>query len=142
MIRKDYILRMIEEIGKMIAVLLGLLKNGETTQAQFLYEGGLKRIFNLDEDQVLEKDTAILRALFENEFGESYEGLEVIAQLISRGGDIHLQEKDAEKAKKCYLKAMELYNLVEIESGSFSINRQADMGKVAQLLAQIENTLD
>lgn len=139
MIRKDYILRMIEEIGKMIAAILGLLKNGEIKQAQNLYAQGLKRALNLDEDKILEMNVGELRAIFEDQFGESYDGLEIIAGLISKGGDIHLRGNNTDKAERCYIKAIELYNLVELESQTFSLSRQAEMGKVTQLIDQLKN---
>ena len=137
MIRKDYILRMIEEIGKMIAIILGLLKKEDVAQAQSLYNEGLSRVFELEEDDVLDKEVDQLRYIFENKFGESFEGLEVIAGLLVKGGDIHIKDDDEEKAKQCYLKALHLYNLVEIESGTFSSNRQYDMNKLTQLIDQL-----
>lgn len=137
MIRKDYILRMIEEIGKMIAAILGLLKNENVQQAKKLYDEGLVRIFDLGEDDILEKEAGQLRVVFENQFGESFEGLEVVANFLVKGGDIHIKSGDEAKAKRCYVKALELYNIVEIESATFSLNRQADMGKVSQLIDQI-----
>ncbi|TLX76563.1 hypothetical protein E9993_06645 [Labilibacter sediminis] len=139
MIRRDYILRMIEEIGKMIAAILGLLKKGEISQAQSLYAEGLKRAFDMDENQMLDMGVDKLRFIFESKFGESFEGLEVLAGLISKGGDIHLKDNNAEKAERCYLKALELYNLVELESQSFSFTRQADMLKVTQLIDQLKS---
>ncbi len=134
MIRKDYILRMIEEIGKIIAAILGLLKKGDVEQAQKLYLGALRRAFDLEEDKVLDMDVDQLRAIFENQFGESFEGLEIIAGLLVKGGDIHLENSDENKAESCYLKALSLYNLVEMESGTYSLNRQAEMKKVTQLI--------
>ncbi|GAF03342.1 hypothetical protein [Saccharicrinis fermentans] len=65
MIKRDYILRMIEEIGKMIAVILGLLKNGEIKQAQKLYGEGLKRALDLDEDTILSLGVDQLKSIFE-----------------------------------------------------------------------------
>ncbi len=138
MIRKDYILRMIEEIGKMIAIILGLLKKGEIKQAQKLYNDGLQRALNMNEDSMLEMDVNQLRAIFEHEFGESYEGLEVIAGLLVQGGHIHLAADDEDRAEACYLKALALYNLVEIESGTYSLNRQAEMGKLTQHIDQLK----
>ena len=139
MIRQDYILRMIEEIGKMIAAILGLLKKGEVTQAQRLYSEGIKRAFNMDDDRVLEMSVDKLRLIFENQFGESFEGLEIMAGLISKGGDIQLKNNNHEKAEQCYLKALELFNLVEMESQTFSLSRQAEMGKVTQLVDQLKH---
>lgn len=138
MIRKDYILRMIEEIGKMIATLLGLLNNGDTQQAQKLYAEGLKRSLDLDEDAILNMEVVQLRTIFEDRFGESFEGLEVLAGLLAAGGDIHVKNKHYSKAKNSYIKAMQLYNLVESESGTYSLLRQAQMSKVLQLLEQLE----
>ena len=137
MIRKDYILRMIEEIGKMIAIILGYLKKEQIHQAHKLYKEGLQRALNLDEDSILEKSADELIAVFENKFGQSYEGIELIASLLARGGDIHLKNKNNQSAKKCYLKALELYNIVEIASGTFSIARQSDMSKVTQMIDQL-----
>ncbi len=138
MIRKDYILRMIEEIAKVIAAILGLLKDGKTQQAQKLYSEALKRAFDLEEDRVLDMEVDQLRAVFENQFGESFEGLEIIAGLLVRGGDIHLANGNEGKSEICYLKALSLYNLVEMESGIYSINRQFEMKKLTQLIDEIK----
>lgn len=141
MIRQDYILKMIEEISKMISIILGLLKKGDVKQAQKLYAESLQRAFNLDEDRILEMDVNQLRAIFESQFGESFEGLEVIAALLVKGGDIHLNKEHKDNAELCYLKALSLYNLVEIESGTFSLNRQAEMGKLTQLIDQLKDKM-
>ncbi|MGQ1783571.1 MULTISPECIES: hypothetical protein [unclassified Saccharicrinis] len=130
---------MIEEIGKMIAAILGLLKEGKIEQAQKLYSEGIKRSLDLDEEAILIKDTDQLRNIFEDKFGESFEGLEVMAGLLVQGGDIHVRNNDDERAKSCYIKALQLYNLVEIESGAFSLERQANMGKVNQLINQLKS---
>lgn len=129
---------MIEEIGKMIAIILGLLKKGEVKQAQNMYEVGLKRALNLGEDEMLELNVEQLKTIFEDKFGESYEGLEIVAALLSKGGDIHMKVNDDQRAERCYFKSLELYNLIELESQTFSLSRQADMSKVTQLLDQLK----
>lgn len=138
MIRKDYILRMIEEIGKMIAVMLGLLNKGEIKQAQKLYAEGLKRSLDLDEDAILNMEVEQLRTIFEDRFGESYEGLEVLAGLLAAGADMHVKNEQYSKAKSSYIKAMQLYELVESESATYSVSRQAQMTKLMQLIAQLD----
>ncbi len=141
MIRKDFILRMIEEIAKTLAVLLGLIKKGDVEAAKKLYTDALSRVFkNYDEDFLLDQDVDRLKLLFDNEFGESYEGLEVVARLIVKGGDIHLASNNEEKAVRSYLKALELYNLVEMESGIFSFERQMEMQQLTQMIDQIKNS--
>ena len=137
MIRRDYILRMIEEIGKMIAAILGLLKKEQVLEAQKLYREGINRAFDMDENALLEASVNELKAIFEQKFGESFEGLEVVAGLLERGGDIHLKNEDENKTRLCYQKALELYKLAEIESGSFSLDRQAKMNKLTQIIAQL-----
>lgn len=129
---------MIEEIGKMIAAMLALLSKGDTEEAQKLYIQGLKRGFDINEDTMLDMDIRQLRAVLENKFGESFEGLEVLAGLISAGGDLHLKNHDQEKAKECYLKSMQLYKLVDLESATYSLARQAQMGKVEAVLRQLD----
>ena len=138
MLRRDYILRMIEEIGKMIAIILGLVNKGENQQAQKLYAEGLKRSLDLDEDAILNMEVDQLRTIFEDKFGESFEGLEVLAGLLATGGDIHVKNMHFSKAKRSYIKAMQLYQLVESESGTYSLTRQLQMGKLLQLMEQLE----
>ena len=93
----------------------------------------------MDEDKLLQMSTDQIRFIFENEYGESFLGLETLTSLIARGGDIHLAGGNEVKAEQCYMKAMELFNVIEIESGTFSLDRQAQMGKISQLLYQIKN---
>ncbi len=137
MIRRDYILRLIDEIAKMIAAILGLLKEEKIQQAQDLYSTGLKRAIDKDEDEILDMNLDQLRGVFENKFGESHQGLEVLARLLVSGGDIHLKNNYDEKARSCYLKALQILNVVEIESNSFSIERQSSIKKVTQLIDQL-----
>lgn len=140
MIRKDFILRMIEEVAKTIGVLLGLIKKGDTDAALKLYSDALARVFkNYDEDFILSQDVEALKLLFENEFGESFEGMEVVARLIGKGGDIHLAKENEEKAVLCYVKALEIYNMVELESGTYSFTRQKEMQELTQMVDQIKS---
>ncbi len=140
MIRKDFILRMIEEVAKTIGILLGLIKRGDLEAAKKLYSDALNRIFkNYDEDFILNQDVESLKLLFDNEFGESYEGMEVVARLIVKGGDIHLASDNEDKAEQCYLKALEIYNMVEMESGTFSLSRQMEMQQVTQMIDQMRS---
>ncbi len=140
MLRKDFILRMIEEVAKTIGILLGLIEKGDTDAALKLYSDALGRVFkNYDEDFILSQDVNALKLLFDNEFGESFEGMEVVARLIVKGGDIHLAKENEEKAEKCYIKALEIYNMVELESGTYSFTRQMEMQQLTQMIDQIKD---
>jgi predicted negative regulator of RcsB-dependent stress response len=139
MIRKDYILRFIEEIAKTIGIILGLLEEKKNKEAQLLYGQTIKKILNVEEEKVLDMSVDQLKMNFENKFGENYLGLETVANLIARGGDIQLKNGDESQAMQYYLKSLQLYNIIEMKSGLFSLLRQTEMGKVSQLIDQIKN---
>ncbi len=105
MIRQDYILRLIEEAGAVIAKLLNLRKAKKFDQAQELIERCYSGFFQLETASLNQKNgQELLNWLLENRNLQEPQ-LKVLADLLVEEGEIFQLIRDTEKAHDRFKKA-------------------------------------
>lgn len=124
---KDYILRMMEMMAEMIAIFLGLLKKGDTKQAE-------KRLNNAYRD-FLKEDAAFFHQLpveqMTNQLLEkhnyTHQHLKILSELFYAEGELSLKNRDKNRAKSAFEKAIFIREFIDIEGSTFSITDQERM---------------
>jgi hypothetical protein len=110
MIRRDYIVRMIQEFAEALARIRAL-KNGEQLgEASLLTETEFKRITGLDSESLLKlSETELLARLIQSEPMHAVrEKMFFLTTLLKETGDLAAAEGRVDESRACYLKGLHL----------------------------------
>ncbi|WP_282037409.1 hypothetical protein [Saccharicrinis aurantiacus] len=133
MIKKDFILRLVEELAKAIAKILHLLKDNDVTEAQRMYAHSFGLLKDIDEDNLLQANVEDFYNQLSAENGD-VEGLfQSLSELLFMGSKIYKREGNLTKAKLTNAKALEILEYIDSISSNYSIERNNLM---AQLRAE------
>jgi tetratricopeptide (TPR) repeat protein len=110
MIRRDYIIRMIEEFVEALARIRALKGRGQHGEAFILTEEEFKRITGIDSQALLKlSETELLARLIESEpLHAVREKLFFLTTLLKEAGDIAAAEERIQESYACYLKGLHL----------------------------------
>lgn len=121
MIRRDYILRMVEEFVRALARIRGL-KNGQQLQEAFsLTEEEFKRVTGLDSESLLKlSETELLARLIQGEPMHAVrEKMFFLTTLLLETGDIAVAQNRLEEGRAYYLKGLHLLLDSLAQGGAF-----------------------
>jgi hypothetical protein len=139
MYQKDYILRMIEMLGDMIAGIIGLIKKGEFEQAteklENLYNGMLK------------EDSAFFRDIPENELTDrlvhhhNYTNghLEVLAELFNAEAELCLAQGNKPGSLEYSRRSLRLFEFIDTEYRIYSQERIDKIEAIRERIRTLEN---
>src|SRR5210317_704388 len=99
MIRKDYILRMVEEFAKFLATIIGLKNEGKFDEALTKIDSVYRGMLDLDPVIVKSVDGSELLDLLQNEKDYSNTYLKMIAELLFEEGQIYDSNGDPVSAR-------------------------------------------
>ena len=124
MYQKDYILRMIEMIGDLIAVLLGLIKKGDLEQAEKILERGYFELLRRDASffQLIPKEQLTDKLLGDHHFTNGH--LEVLSELFFAEATLSEAQKKLNNSLICYEKSFVLLEFLEQEDKTWSAKRE------------------
>jgi hypothetical protein len=139
MYQKDYILRMIEMLGEMLAGILGLIKKGEFEKA----EEKLENLYY----KMLKEDSAFFRDIPENELTDrllhqhNYNNghLEVLAELFNAEAELCLAQGNKPGSLDYSHKSLKLFEFVDKEYRTFSQERTDKMESIRERIRTIGN---
>jgi hypothetical protein len=110
MLRRDFILRMIEEFAEALARIRALKNDKRWGEASLLTEEEFKRITGLDSDALLKlSETELLARLIQGEpLHAVREKMFFLTTLLKETGDIAAAEGRVDESRACYLKGLHL----------------------------------
>jgi hypothetical protein len=110
MLRRDYILRLIEEFAEALARIRALKNERRLGEARSLTEEEFKRITGLDSESLLKlSETELLAKLIQGEPMHSVrEKMFFLTTLLKETGDIAVAEGRTDEGRACYLKGLHL----------------------------------
>jgi hypothetical protein len=134
MYQKDYILRMIEMLGDLIAGIFGLIKKKKFDQASEsldrIYYDMLKQDATYFRDLPIEDITR--RLLEDHNYTNGH--LEILAELFYAEAELRLAKGNHQGCLDFSRKSLKLFEFVEKEYRTFSFDRSAKMKKLAERL--------
>ena len=124
MFQKDYILRMVEMIGDLIAAMLGLIKKGDLEQAEKLLERGYMELLRRDAAffQVIPKEQLTDKLISEHHYENGH--LTVLAELFFAEATLNEAQNKLQYSLICYEKAFTLLEFLEKEDKTWSAKRE------------------
>jgi hypothetical protein len=138
MIRRDYLLRMVDQCIQALARSLGLGQQGAFDQARQELSRGVESLTGLDLTRVIHLPQSELMAQLLS--GEPTQVLRqkcmLLVALLHQAGDIFAAQSDAPQARACHLRALNLYLDVLNREGPFDYPECVP--KIEVLLAALE----
>lgn len=132
--QKDYLLREIEKTGKMMSAIRQMIFGGGQDNLSITIEqqivdlkGMLLNNANLDFDQLMNMDSKGTDEYLSDLRGFSVENIELLAETISEIGHKHDSTDLLEKA-------LQLFEICNLRDRTFSIEREAKIGKIKSTL--------
>ena len=110
MIRRDYLLRQIEQFVAMLAKIVGLAKNEQWQEASSSVAGEFQRLTGVDGPEVLKmSETELLARLIQGEPTMLVESKAfMLATLLKTNGDLATSQGRLEEGREYYLKGLQL----------------------------------
>lgn len=140
MMQRDYILRLIEQLGQVWAILYTLVTKGKFAEALLVIDQALQRLvgFSLSEAEALSADDLIdLLRLGSSRLEESIiaDQLTVLASLLREAAEVYSVQGDSDRADNQRLKALHIFLAALTGKGSPSSPHVAEA--VEPLLEQL-----
>ncbi|MEI6140959.1 MAG: hypothetical protein WCP85_16945 [Mariniphaga sp.] len=135
MFQKDYILRMIEMIGDLIAVIIGLLKKGDPDQAEKILERSYYEFLRKDASffQLIPKDLLTNQLLSDHNYTNGH--LAVLAELFYAEAMVNEAQNRPTNSKQYYEKALVLLEFLEQEDKTWSAKREERMNLIKEKIS-------
>lgn len=122
MIRKDYILRMVEEFGKFLAAIVGLRREGKLDEALKKIDDVYRGMIDLDPIIIKSVSPEELLDFLQNEQQYNSHYLKMIAELLFEEGQIYVENGDPVSAQNVLGKAKILINHLMENDQTFSFD--------------------
>jgi len=139
MYQKDYILRMIEMLGQLIAGILGLIKKGNFEQA----EDKLENLYYtmLKEDSAFFRDIPIDELTDRLLHGHNYTSghLEVLAELFNVEAELRLAKDDKPGSLEYSQKSLRLLEFIDAEYKTYSQERIDKIDAIKERIKTLED---
>lgn len=137
MYQKDYIMRMIEEIGTVVAALLGFREKGDSQKAMELIEKTLRSHFDTNLDQLLsvsEEDFLVEVTLITKEDS----ALQLIAEMLYQNGLVLIDDNGA-RALESMVRSLLIFYYLDAESNTYNLNWTNRIKEIDQIIKKLEN---
>ena len=141
MFQKDYILRMIEMIGDLIAALLGLIKKGDLEQAEKMLERGYMELLRRDAAffQFIPKEKLTDTLIREHHYEHGH--LTVLAELFFAEATLTEAQGKRQYSLICYEKSLTLLEFLEKEDRTWSEKREERMKLLKARIIELNERL-
>jgi hypothetical protein len=137
MYQKDYILRMVEMLSDLIALILGLIKKGDIRQAS----ERLERVYY----DLLKQDAAFFRTIPEDRLTvtlleqHNYTNghLEVLAELFNAEAELEMAEGNNQGSLEYSRKSLLLFEYIDKEYKTFSFERDRKINSIKDRIKKL-----
>ena len=137
MFQKDYILRMIEMIGDLIAAILGLIKKGDLEQAEKMIERGYYELLRRDASffQLIPKEHLTDKLLGDHHYTNGH--LTILAELFFAEAIVSKASDKRDNSRVCFEKSLLLLEFLEQSDKTYSDKRIERMNLIKEQLAEL-----
>lgn len=137
MYQKDYILRMIEMMGDLIAAILGLIKKGDHEQAEKLIERGYYELLRRDASyfQLIPKEQLTDKLLSDHDYTNGH--LAVLAELFFAEATLSEAQNKLNHSLACYEKSLVLLEFLEQDDKTWSAKREERKNLLKERIATL-----
>lgn len=140
--KRDYILRQIDQLGRVLAKLLsdltGLKNQGQTSKAIEITNQVLQEELNFDIEDLIAIPTNELIYTLQSDKKFSINNIEKIADIFLFVADHTFDEEDQnERRKKLYTKSLKIYEYIEKTEDIYSFDRHLKIERIKERFNKI-----
>lgn len=125
MYRKDFIMRMIEMIGELVAGILGYIQKGDFTKASESIENAYTETLREEAAYFTKIPLEELTETLIEKHNYSNGHLEILSELFYAQAELSYAQNNKAESKEFYKKSLKLLSYVLEESKVFSFEKQA-----------------
>ncbi len=137
---KDFITRYFEQLGKVLAAILGFRENKEYELAEKAVDQQLHELFHLDNNQILALSTKEIIGLVVSNKSIAFDAERTLAELIYQLSLTYDAKGETDKAMVCGGKALAIFQLIDEQCGYFSLDIQERIASLNHILALKPNS--
>jgi hypothetical protein len=130
MYQKDYILRMIEMLGDLIAGILGLIRKGDLNRASEEIGRIYHDILRDDSSFFMKIPAEDLTARLLSEHNYTNGHLEILAELFNAEAELEIARGNKDKCRELSRKSLILFEFIDNEQKTYSIDRIRKMAEI------------
>jgi hypothetical protein len=137
MYQKDFILRMIEMLGELVAGILGFIRKGEFPKAAKALENAYYDFLKEDASffRNIPKEKLTEELLQKHNYTNGH--LEILAELFYAEAELLYAEGKQAESKVFYDKALFLFEFIEKETETYSIDQTSKVSTIQDRLVEI-----
>ena len=138
MYQKDYILRLIEEMTKFLAVVFGLMKKGDLQDASEYLENSYYELLKEDASffRMIPEEDLTHELLEKHNYTNSH--LEILAELFNAEAELCLSKSNNAGSLLYSRKSLRLFRFVDKEFKTYSKERIDKMMKIERRIIQLQ----
>lgn len=126
-------------MAEMIAIFLGLLKKGDIQQAEKRLDNSYRDFLKQDAAFFHKIDKELLSNELINKHHYTNGHLKILSELLFAEGELNLAKKNYQWANECYQKALIIFNFVEKEAATFSLERIERKNLLSRRIDELKN---
>ncbi|MCG8582489.1 MAG: hypothetical protein MI866_21365 [Bacteroidales bacterium] len=134
---KDYLLRMIEMMAEMIAIFLGLLKKGDTKQAEKRLNNAYREFLREDAAFFHQLPVEQLTTDLLEKHDYKHQHLKILSELFYAEGELSLKKGERSSARVVFEKALFIREFIENRASSFSLSDQERMNLLRERISNL-----
>ncbi len=136
MLRKDFILRLIEEVAKAIAQMLKLLKDNDVVTADQLYNSCFGMMKGISEEDLMNTNVSDFYEQLAKEHSDVDDYYQSMGYLLYVGGNIEESKGNLDIAQKKWAKALDILEHIDLNSSTYSFERISLIEKVKTAISK------
>jgi len=136
--RKDFLVRQFEELGRVIAVLMGFRDKGESEKALHYATDSLKGMLDNDPDYYLSFSDEEFRDNLQHLWKPGIAGMEILSEMLYQLGWIYDDLGKPEVASNCFRKVKITWEVLESDQGTFNMERNMKLEVLDQYISNHE----
>jgi hypothetical protein len=133
-VEKDYLMRYFNQLGVVIAKILGLKKSGKLEEAHQVIENSLTDFGLKKSEYYLSIDISdLVRELMESH-GLNIDQIKILGELLFEKGEIEKEQGNLKISRHFYSRALVLFNYITEVEKVFSFEREEKIQKIKMIL--------
>jgi hypothetical protein len=134
MYQKDYIMRVVEEMAKVLAAVFGLRDQKDYGQAQAQIEKAYEDLLKVEPDAIKDIPEEDIITELENEYDFTVQHFGMVAELMKAEADLLMDQGKQLSATKLYKKALALFEHVDATLKNYSFDRLRNISDIKNVL--------